>query len=530
MMRSSSFAGLGIDALEATNASLEGATHQVNRSSCDDSAEGDGISRDLDDENDKEVSAMVKDVHAMVKDETVAVEKMRTVILTVLCITIVGISLAVIFYSRLLEYNQFEDQFESDAQKIAQEAGNKLNLMLEAMDSFLAATATLANVTNMSWPFVTTQNFADRTSRILRRTNTLSLSQFHLVSNKQRLEWESYSLENDAWVEQGIDFLRGDSSFEGSIIEDYESSAFIYDDEGKIDESVSYLPKWQHAPVVPIEPPYNFDGFSSMKLNSSWFSLEEGHAIVSHVLNMADSSSSSSVAQAERNKEWIKTIAGDQRANDDPLSELYYPIFREPWNNESSTPVGVLSLAFFWSDMLRNILSSWDQVIYAVFRSQCDNVFSIQMNGPNVTFLGAGDRHDTKYTYLEESFSVEDLSGYAVDDLVGFPLAQGNCSYVVSFYPHDSYNNSFHTVTPVIFSVAAFCILIFAAVLFLLYDSLVELRQGALMSEGKFHDDSFFDLRNLSDSIAWSRFRSRSFGCNRIFVVSGKCTEQNLCN
>jgi hypothetical protein len=67
--------------------------------------------------------------------------------------------------------------------------------------------------------------------------------------------------------------------------------------------------------------------------------------------------------------------------------------------------VGVIGLSIYWRDLLTNILPPGDDGLVVVFENECNPSFTFQLDGPNVTYLGRGDRHDRAFEYLERNVS-----------------------------------------------------------------------------------------------------------------------------
>ena len=69
------------------------------------------------------------------------------------------------------------------------------------------------------------------------------LSIFKILCLGQRAEWETYSVSNDGWVQQGIDNRRIDPTFRGTIVEDFWTRGDIHDTGDPYYAPGPYLPK-----------------------------------------------------------------------------------------------------------------------------------------------------------------------------------------------------------------------------------------------------------------------------------------------
>ena len=97
--------------------------------------------------------------------------------------------------------------------------------------------------------------------------------EYLLVSGEQRLEWEEYSLSNDDWVAEGMEVQRDDDNYHGKLLPSYEPYGIIHGNDGDVTGPGPYLPIWQAYPVVPIWPPYNWDGATYSPLAASFTEL-----------------------------------------------------------------------------------------------------------------------------------------------------------------------------------------------------------------------------------------------------------------
>jgi hypothetical protein len=85
-----------------------------------------------------------------------------------------------------------------------------------------------------------------------------------------------------------------------------------------------------------------------------------------------------------------------------------------------------------------DILPRGSNGIIVVFENICNQTFSYQMIGLDVSYLGPIDAHDSKYDYLEESSSLVDLKDFnsgKIRAYTGLPLTEDVCPYTLRLYP-----------------------------------------------------------------------------------------------
>ena len=101
----------------------------------------------------------------------------------------------------------------------------------------------------------------------------------------------------------------------------------------------------------------------------------------------------------------------------------------------------------------------------------CNQSLTYQINGPNVTFLGSGDLHDTTYDYLEHSAEYDVL-----DDA---------CIYTFSIYPSAQIQESYQTGKSIYYTAAIVCVFLLTSAVFVLYDCFVSKRQNTVMTSAQ---------------------------------------------
>jgi hypothetical protein len=153
-------------------------------------------------------------------------------------------------------------------------------------------------------------------------------------------------------------------------------------------------------------------------------------------------------------------------------------------------------MTFYWRDLIKDILPQGSNGLVVVFENACaSNAFSYQMNGPDVVYLGPIDAHDSKYDYMEQSSFLADLNENHFDQehknhthtYTGLPLAEDGCAFTLRLFPSQTMEDDYVTSKPIMFAVCAASIFVFTAIVFFVYDNLVERRQTKVMKTGTYH-------------------------------------------
>jgi len=179
--------------------------------------------------------------------------------------------------------------------------------------------------------------------------------------------------------------------------------------------------------------------------------------------------------------------------------------------------VAFLSIDIFWQAFLKDLLPpTTTDAIYVVISNSCQQVFTYQVLGDQVTFIGDGDRHQpsTYYDSLMKSTlfgaqlmtnrtdnvsdnandgNLDDASSYK-----GVPLYGNFCPYTLNIYPSVEMENAYVNNAPIVYTATACLIFLFTSLVFVLYDCLVERRQRMTMESA-----------SRSDAIVASLFPSK---------------------
>jgi hypothetical protein len=148
-----------------------------------------------------------------------------------------------------------------------------------------------------------------------------------------------------------LEMKKKDKMFDGKIIEEYDTSQVLFDNNGPIEGPGPYFPLWQSAPVVLNTPPYNEDGRVHESLAEALPQLFPNHqheAVITEVINYADPGN---IEMTESYTEWVKNFIITDEDPSEPFSFMYYPII-----DDTENIVGLMSMTLFWRDYLSNIL------------------------------------------------------------------------------------------------------------------------------------------------------------------------------
>jgi hypothetical protein len=174
-------------------------------------------------------------------------------------------------------------------------------------------------------------------------------------------------------------------------------------------------------------------------------------------------------------------------------------------------------------------LDHLDSSLIVVTKNTCGKVFSLEVLGSDVTFLGEGDLHDTKFdensltiatTQLTESELKEvssEIRTYfaSAPNLLKFGSPYDrrdndtiSCSHTVTVYPTAAYHRQFETLWPLLFPLICGVLFIVNISLFLGYDMLVKRRQVMVEQTAE-------DSNTIVNSLFPAEFRDRLIRSNQ---------------
>jgi hypothetical protein len=332
--------------------------------------------------------------------ENIAVARLRAAVMFVLFAATIGVSILVYCYVHNDEKESFEAQFQDDSLKTLNAVGASLDETLGAIDSFIVTTVSYAKAHNLTWPFVTIPDYGVRVAKLLTISQAVYAEQYQVVQPEQRAEWETYSVENDYWVDDGVKTQVKDKTYNGKIVEEYETFGFIHNNDGITPDNVTQLlPTWQSAPIVP--DPYNWNGGEYADLVSSLSALMEMQQVVisrsvntptgsdgpdrmdevsqlSHlkrVIRLVLQNTSLLITfliaphafhfflfiQIAANNDWVRDFVNPDEGyhRDEPLSEIHYPIVDTAADSvtqdqNNGKVVAIFSITFFWRDLIKS--------------------------------------------------------------------------------------------------------------------------------------------------------------------------------
>ena len=128
----------------------------------------------------------------------------------------------------------------------------------------------------------------------------------------------------------------------------------------------------------------------------------------------------------------------------------------------------------YWQSYFTNVLPHGQNGVVCILENSCGQSFTYVLHGPQVTYVGQGDMHESKY----DGLVVE--TGYGA--FLGNEQAKqsqqdgAQCFYNVRVYPSSEMEDDNLTSAPLFFALGLMAVFLFTSIVFLTYDRLVSRR------------------------------------------------------
>ena len=440
----------------------------------------------------------------LAKQETRAVNTLRLLVLLVLVTVATTVSLAVFFYTRDSEQETFETRFADQAQKVIDAFQTNADRRLAALQAFSQQVTSHAVSQGETFPNVTLPDFEQQAAYTLKLAEVVALLILPIVSKQNRAGYEAYSVANQGWLKEGLALQEASTTqTEAADKEDLErlQEGFVDGDLLGKNESETlnanlgispiifklgtgtqaaaetgpgpYTPIWQISPALPISVLINFNTMAHPARHRELVAfLRTGKILISAAADFLDDDPLTSGRKEVMNLFLNRYKEGEFEYDEGPVSDIYIPIYDS--NGPDKKLASILTAYVYWQAYFSDILPDNANGIISVLKNTCNQSFTYQINGKDVTYLGKGDMHDTTYDNMgvETGFGAFlGLSTGKVEETL-----DAECHYNVIVYPSKEMEDDYLTMTPGIFTLVLVSVFLFTSTVFITYDRLVARR------------------------------------------------------
>ena len=245
-----------------------------------------------------------------------------------------------------------------------------------------------------------------------------------------------------------------------------------------------FLPTWQESPLFGMS--LNENIMRTDAVDGALVSLETESVVISEFLTAPPGDMDSEDPRTAFFALLLSTAAQEKVVyQGDPMSRVFYPLFDSFRDNR--TTVGTLIAWINWGNYFERVLPKTILGIDVVLQDSCQGAFTYRIDGEEVQHRRAGDAHERAYDSKKRSASFEAVSNIADGTKHGLPLNQDHCQIKLDVYPSSDFFVTYETRAPFSVTLSVAVIFVFTAIMFIIYDRLVERRQALVMWNAEQH-------------------------------------------
>jgi hypothetical protein len=347
-------------------------------------------------------------------------------------------------------------QFDDFANQVIEVSQINADHIFESLETASLSFTTISIERNYTWPFAVFDHFEATALQVIEDTGATMIAITPLVLDKDRQQYEDYVVANQGWIPSGTN-VSAQYPYIHCTAGNSTSGPGDRDLYGDIEceQAESYAPMSQMSPIDNSGYQLQLDSFSFYTYTRAYDGvMEVGEAVLSEILNLSDGASLEEL-QANEGR-W-------------PKSFMAAPIF-ETHDDGTDDIVALLTADLPWHSYFSNLVPEGIDGIYLVVRNTCEQEFTYRIDGPEVVYLGASDLHSSGYD--DHEVSTEFTSFKSIAD----------CIYSLHVFPSEDFEKAYQTNDPVVFSIVIFAVFLLTALVFVVYDFLVERRQKKVLT------------------------------------------------
>ena len=448
------------------------------------------------------------DTKLLAKKETRDVLRLRILVLLALLLATLAVSLTVYFITKRAQEEEFNSGFQGNAQKLMDSFNQIVELKIGAITSLAISFTSYARSQNATWPFVTMNDFQQRAASARALSDCLFLELLPLITDETRADWEEYALIEKGWLDEGRDYqekldigisrrqLVGNGSYTGNNVLDFvagkhngtsniANQIFLFDADfvPVVDPGPGpYFPIWESSPILteprdlvnynllyyPDYAPYINHTYYTEQISIGGIDTAPRGGVTHPLLTTSFFAFITSFTAGE-----LVDYLGD------PMSSVYIPVF-DSFDDQKKL-VGVIVAVINWATYFQDILPPNTKTMTVVLENTCQGPFTYQVQGEQVEYMGQGDLHDPKFSDYVLSTSLNDTVHLKSSAGLAYKLNVDQCVYNLLVYPSSDMYTYYNTNMPLLITFAVVIIFVFTAIMFLVYDRLVERRQQIVL-------------------------------------------------
>ena len=352
-------------------------------------------------------------------------------------------------------------------------------------------------------PLVSMSSFQQRAASIKDLSDCLYIGMNPIVRLSHRSLWQSYSTNNEDayWHQEGLDYQRDmgldhldtrpkvqseDTSMEMVVGTDGIATE-IYSFATETDNfairsswaTAQYLPVWQTSPVT-NRAIVNQD---LMGLQGTTEAIDNAAVVFSRMEYAKPGYANDTENRRTSEFAWLLSMANQEETmyQGDIFSSVYFPLYNH--FEEERQVAGIMRTVIQWGRYFANVLPASDVGVLLVLENGCDEPYSYQIQGEQVYPLGHGDYSSNTFHDYEMTASMAGTTKLNDGTKYGMGIYHGACPYSIRVYPSQEFYDAYITQMPITITASVAAIFVISALMFILYDRLVEWRQILIVKQ-----------------------------------------------
>ena len=433
----------------------------------------------------------LQEVRNLSAQDTFRVQFWRFYAVTAFLLTALGLIVATFRTLQLEDEHNYKADFRLYAKALTDAALEHQRDIREALLGFSQFLSTHAMTNDLLWPFVTIPLFEAYAETARRQGRLEMISTNTYLQEKNREAYVNYATDNLKWVQDGHRFQYGHLDH---LLESVEQSYHPYigafaTTESSHDNATTtanthyqpdivrseYWPLWQSSPPPTTYQYLHWNMFGSNDYANVVSALQQVKNEIVMTPVRLNSMAQPLVAAATATKE-----QDSNNPNNNPNSLVFYPVHKVVGASQSDM-VAMVGAAIAWNRALQNVIPDGVRSMDAVLTNNCHQTFTYRVNGPDVTFLGDGDWHNSDFSDIgvEMDLTTQQQQQYVSHPNV--PATPGHCQYSLRIYPTSDFRASYESDTPAAFTAVVATVFFFVCMLFYIYDITVANRNDRLL-------------------------------------------------
>ncbi|CAB9514586.1 Receptor-type guanylate cyclase gcy [Seminavis robusta] len=410
-------------------------------------------------------------------------------ILTTLVLLAVAVTVCVVVYleGRKSETKAFEQDFSDLGEKMVQSFEAKVEQRLGVIEAFAESVTSDAN---HSFPYVTPPNYAFRAETTAILAQLFFLIFIPIVQKEQLAIWNQYVQQNTHWRVEGWAQIAGvnpETVNETEVgFKPFPPQMMNFHNPngpGPVQKitpnQTQFYPIWCAWPVNP-------GTFGNVDM----YGDKEHQVAIDTTLNTGKPTFEISYDYIDKEKDGrYGMLKANPHADyqDDPHAVAFFPIFDKfsYYDDSDSDPEppkvsGLFLVIVYWRTNFDDLLPPGAHGIFVILENTCDQVYTYRIDGTYSLFVGHGDLHDPKYSYLEAGTSIGNIiNAQVLDD------NKNGCHYSIRVYPSQDFEDDHRSNKPWIYVLVLASLFLFTSAVFLIYDHMVEQRQKIVLQSAQ---------------------------------------------